>query len=349
MDSENLELVALLKSEKINTLKDVKNLTIGGSIGFDAAQRDQFSHQFISSADYPWAKDLYFLVHKLYDKTLNKHKEWGSQGIVVGEPYSSFGFHSWKFGDPLFGMRAKLSCLFPNRVLLLSDKFLFNEDDGSYWIPVDFLMQAVEMYPLLIGGFALLLPKRLVEQDPFGINTEIVGSYYYRKEGNCISVPNSGYGMEDLVRQTRNFDKPLDFLLNLPWLFTKDVRHCVDIMEKHSREFSIYSNAVTNALSSRDPAVLQKWVQEVENSSREIEVIYENRRKELKAKGWETLAGFLPSALALALPDSDVKRVLAPLVASKTIVDGARWFYDMRQAKNLISKEKNWLIWRMKH
>lgn len=362
MTKVNHQLLDLLASEKLASQEDVGKLKIGGSYDWarvSLAEPNQaeitgtlHQRQFVSSSDYPWVKDLYFLVRADYEKILQGHGELGEQGIVVGEPYGNWGYHSWKLGDPVFGMRAKLACLFPKRVLLLTEKFVFNEDDGTYWIPVDFLIQAVEMSSLLRGGYAHLLPKRLrIERDVAmgALNENDKTSYHYMQKGKFIGVPNSGYGMEDLEQQTRNFDQPLDFLLNLPWLLTKDVRHCVDIMEKHRAEFTIYSDAVTNALSVRDPAALQKWALEVVNSSKEIDVIYANKMKELRAKGWETLAGILPSVLAFALPDSQVKQVLAPLVAGKTVVDGARWFYDMQQAKNLISKEKNWIIWRMQH
>ncbi|MDB6066847.1 MAG: hypothetical protein JWR26_3055 [Pedosphaera sp.] len=289
------------------------------------------------------------MVQSGYESTLKTHSALGRQGIVVGEPYGAFGYHTWQISDPLFELRSKLACLFPRRVLLFTEKFIFNEDDGSYWIPVDFLIHAISMSALIRRQYAYLLPKRIrIERDSTGLNENVVSAYGYREKEEFISIPSSGSGIEELQAQKRNFDQPFDFLLNLPWLLTTDVRHCVDIMEKYSTEFTIYSNAVTSALSAQDPESLQKWILEVLTSSQAIDVIYANRMKELRAKGWETLIGFLPSMLAFALPDSDVKAVLAPVVASKTIADGARWLFDIHQAKDRISNEKHWIVWRMK-
>jgi hypothetical protein len=343
------QICDILNQEGVRSLKDVERLKVGGSLSFDAENKKSYRLNFVTSDHYPWIRQIFELLEYVYESVIDEHRNLGSQAIVVGEPYDNFYFHRWSITDEIFYARAKLACLFPKKLLILTQKAVFYAEEGTYWIPTDFLAHAVCLEPLIRLGYVSLLPKRLREEsNAIWVGANLKTSYYYIKDSAFISVPGSGVGWKDLQAHGSGSERKFDCILNLPWLGTSDIRHSVDVMQKYPDEFKFYSDSMTKALSCREPDVLEKWIHDVVDASDRLDLIYKNKMKELTAKGWETFAGMIPSMLALAIPELPAKEVLVPLIAGKSGGDAVRWLYDFRHAKDLLSSERHWIMWRMK-
>ncbi|MFZ5821582.1 MAG: hypothetical protein ACOYYJ_16925, partial [Chloroflexota bacterium] len=81
-----------------------------------------------------------------------------------------------------------------------------------------------------------------------------------------------------------------------------------------------------------------------------LDVIFKNKKKELVARGLDVTVGTISTLATLLLPDTMMatKSAIATLFGTKTAYEALQWLHEYKQAKDLLSNEKAWLLWRIK-
>lgn len=358
----------ILSEAGIRSINDFANFTPSRTESFSFVPIEDFEKgtstkaeslggfRFFTDSDFPWIKDIYNEMYRLYPQVLESCRKIAPPRIISDRMYNTFGHHTWNLGDRVFDVRAKYGCIFPKKILFLSHQFIFWKDDNEIGVPIDFFALLFALKPVLVSGLAYLLPLRINQKEvvsDFIISNELIGTWNYRKAKNVIEIPAHGYGYDDLENALA-YEEMVDNdmqLITLPWLQGARLEDYIEIVQQFPDEFELFSQALGKFIESRsDPnKMVIEWIKEIAHGAKRLDIIFKNKQKELRAKGMDVGCGMFFTLGAIMLPEemAALKPTLTALFSSKTTYDGLRWLYDYRHTKKLISNENYWILWRL--
>jgi hypothetical protein len=313
--------------------------------------------EFISSDKYTWVKEIFNLVEKYYPSVLTFNNDSTPPRIVSEWLYGTWGHHTWKSDDRIFSIRAKYACIFPSKLLYITPQFIYWGIDDEFWIPIDFVVYLVVLAPLLKENICTLLPSRINYKDDdldFNLSYTRISTRAYIDNNVNIAIPAFGHGYEDLVNTVmqQSLTLPEIQLLEIPWLLGARLEDYVDIIKQNPDELYLYSSSIGKFFEAQpdSPDTISSWIADVAVATKQLDIVFKNKKRELRAREMDVAIGTLCAAASLLLPDTmeTIKTALATLFSTKTAYELWRGIYDYRQAKDLLSAEKAWVLWRMR-
>lgn len=351
------EIFKLIDKEKLKSSKNLPKLD--SSVGYHGAD-------MVSSEKYPWVKEIYLRFKEMAPKLIEPYLHSKSPRIFYEKPYSTgYTFNSifdWTITDPIFSLRANYSCLFPSRIIYLSYQFKYWEagywsptSDDEFCIPLDFFAQLFALKSALTNRLTLLLPQRISKRDvETDSNFEYWGTFKHRNESGTINLEANGLGYESLSKyQSEHKISPIEpQLVRTPWLLGAKLDDFVNLVNKHPDEFFLYSNAFSRFFKEKsepqEADVIVEWLDELAVATKQLDVIFKKKRRELTRNGVDVAVGTICTVATLFLPDAyaPVKTLMASLFGSKTTYEALSWVRDFINAKDELSDDKNWILWR---
>jgi len=340
----------------LDILKDAKIKNINALSKLKTTYINNFPVKYVMAGDYPWIADIVKLVLNDYNDIFMTFKNKNSHLFAIETFYSSYFYHSWDTTDRIFEIKSKYSCLFPYRVLYQSVQFVYYTDwEGkasgvNYGVPIDFFILLFHLKPALMSGIALLLPTRVCLKGP--PNMTLATCYYDVRKNDVFIINQDGFGFNDLQivaeeNSTINVD---GFVLNTHWLHNARIDDYVETIQSHENEYIKYSHTIDKYLNKEivTEQDLKMWLEELKYNIADLNILYQNKQKELTRKGIQISFGIVLTAGLLLLPDelSYMKPSLLALSSSKTISDGVQYINDVRQCKDLLNNNDYWLLWK---
>ena len=337
----------LLDAVGIRTIADVRSLAP------DYDRGAGFS--FLTTDTYPWVQDVFRVVARHYDVVLASYQSRVARAILIDRaPGGIHQSEGWTATDPLFRMRSSYGCILPDQCLFSCNQFIASGDDfesmeaGSECISKDFLPMLFTLRPLLLSGLATLLPRRINYQNPHSSGR---GMYPLSQLAGTIMVGDAGRGARAARPHTRAGDGVLDpaqpFFIKMPWLKRVRMEDMVEVSMKHPSEFQLYTHTLGRTLAaatSADEALLT-LADELKAATLELEVLYQNKQRELRRKGFDAAMGGFLTVGTLVVPGG---QSLAPLFGGKTAWDCFRLLQDFRELRSTLGREKGWVLWSLK-
>lgn len=306
---------------------------------------------YIGSDRYGWVTDIFSFYQTHFHELLDAHKTLSAPRLLVNRPYGAFNVHSWSVSDRLFLDRDRYSCLFPGRALFLSHQFITDEEDGTIYIPLDFLPSALALTPLLPRGFAHLLPTRLVNKDERWYSHELVGTYHYKTGHDApIELANSGDNADTLHESVAACGTPEPNALLIPWLNGASLEDFISLAENHPDEFKLYNRALEKFFKDElaSERLLREWLQELDDSITQLDVKCRLEARKLRSRGLDIAVGLAATLAVLIVPFTpEVKAAVGGLFSSKAAYDGLRWIIDYKRLPDQLSDQRYWALWRL--
>lgn len=312
----------------------------------------QFGAAFLSSAKYSWIADLFAAVDAIYEQRRLALVAEPDALYSVDRPYDAFFAHSWSASDRVFDLRARISAIFPGRTLYTSVQFIApGPDGGSFCVPIDYVLMARALRPMLIAGLADLLPSRIKFVDESGLNVTLATTWDLQHDDRVVQIPSNGAGYDDLKKAAvQEAPSVPQLLIASPYLQGCRLDDYVELAFKYPEEFHAYALAAARfkGIRSAPEPTIRDWLTQLDAAALQLEIVLKNKRKELFAKGFDVAAGIACGVACLVAPLSpEAKAMLLTAFSGKTLYDGGRGIYDYVVAKDLISdKNPFWFLWR---
>lgn len=337
------EIFDILRREKITGLQDIYKIAHihpGRNVGY------------LEAGEHPWLRPVYRLVFRNYQTLLDQHKNQSFPHLLVRKPIPYGKKTSYLEDEKNVSLISKYSCIFPSKILFICNQFIYyGEDNKDYMIPVDFFVLLFYLKPMLEAGLAYLLPSRL-KDSRWGFPRTIISTYDYLETNKPIEIPSFGYGHR--LGLEKNIDDPSKTLMfEMPWLLGVRLEDYVELAQNNAEIFQIYARSVgqffRNDITSSGN--VSEWVKELSYSTKELDVLYKNKKQELSRKGMDVAIGATVTVGSLFLPSTmePIKNVLAATFGSKSILESITWLREYQTAKDTLNNEKGWILWKLKH
>lgn len=313
--------------------------------------RRQFGAAFLSSEKYPWIADLHAAVLAIYEQRRLALSAEPEGLYSVDTPYDDFFAHSWTASDRVFDLRAQISAIFPGRTLYTSVQFIADDlQTGPFYVPIDYLLMAQALRPMLKAGLADLLPSRIKTYED-GFNLTIVPTWGLQRDDRVVQIPSSGAGYDDLkVAAEEQAPSVPTLLIASPYLQGCRLDDYVELAFKYPEEFHAYALAAARfkGIQNAPEMTLRHWLAEFDQAALQLDIVLKNKQKELWLKGFDVAVGVACGVACLVTPlTPEAKSILLTAFSGKTLYDGGRAVYDYFAAKNVISdKNPFWFLWR---
>jgi hypothetical protein len=305
----------------------------------------------LSSTSYPWVGDLFAAILAIYEQRRQALSEDMDAVYYLDRPYWEFNTFSWSSSDRIFDSRATLSAIFPGRTLYTSFQFVTGDtEDGPFLVPMDYILTAQALRPMLSAGLADLLPSR-IKTDQYGPSLTLVTTWDLRERDRVVMVESSGAGYDGMQRAvSQEASSVPQLLISSPYLQGCRLDDYVDLAFKYPEEFHAYALAAARFKGAPNApgSAVREWLQQLDAAALQLEVALKNKRRELSAKGFDVAVGVACSVACLVAPlIPEARAMLLSVFSGKTLYDGGRAVYDYVVAKDLISdKNPFWFLWR---
>lgn len=338
-----------LASEGIRTVDDVRKVPpdYNRGVGFS----------FLSARAYPWVRDVFRIVDRHYDDLLDGYRARVARPLIVDRaPGGLVASEAWGPTDAIFRMRTRYGCILPRQCLFSCNQFIATGEqgqplEGSECIPKDFLPMLFALRPLLESGLATLLPSRMNYQHPELLLSSGLGLHPLVQQDGSIVVGNAGHGGRALARAAASANAGPDamqwFFIKMPWLRRARTEDLVEIALEHPQEFRRYTQSLGNALAgtASPDATMRALADDLHASTLELDILYRNKQRELRRKGFDVTLGAFMTVGAVFVPGA---QLFAPLAGGKTLWDCIRFLQDRRELRSSLGNEKAWVLWSLK-
>jgi hypothetical protein len=83
-------------------------------------------------------------------------------------------------------------------------------------------------------------------------------------------------------------------------------------------------------------------------ATKQLDVIFRNKRRELVRDGVDVAVGTIFTIASLLVPDTyaPLKALAASVFGGKTTYEALTWIRDFSSAKEELSEDKYWILWR---
>jgi hypothetical protein len=321
----------MLKSCGLASLDDV-----------DKIEPDQY--RAYSSKSFGWVADVYEYLLANHPPIQGTIDDRSSIRIFFDDMR---GMRSNKAAQELIVARAKYACLFPHRVIFLSDAFtLYTSTENPYYTaPYSFFAQAFILRPLLLAGFAVLAPKRIVYEA--GHNAELWGTYYDRQAPSSVEIHASGAGIATLPKGfVEEGAASGGQLFRTPWLRGVDLSSYVKFAQEEEDSFFLFNRAVSHLLSNSDSAneSVIGTLDEVSAALRRLDLVFRQQKRSLDFQGITTAIGSFLTVGAFVAPSEF--STAAAAVGGATVVQALTWLRSRADLKNTLTSDDYWFLWR---
>lgn len=294
----------------------------------------------------PWTLDLVDAILKLGPKVQTRRESIEGPLFVHERMYGVID-GEWCPDDPVFEIRARYGCLFPNRVLYLSHQFI--ADDGVAHISTSYLILALWLRPLLEAGMADLLPSRIREQE---VPYPRVHFWGRPLQGDFIEIPCEGRGFTKLAQMAQHQVEDLDCqtrLLMSPILHSVRVEDAVEHSLSNRGDYEKYFRAVTRYMrtASKSETAITDWLEDVIEHSEALRAKTEKAAKKLRSKGVEAGVGLVLTASLLLWPEipTEMKAAITALFSSARLQQGVTWLREWRALQKEMNDQSPWVVW----
>ncbi|AQW52314.1 hypothetical protein ACIQPP_41910 [Streptomyces violaceusniger] len=242
--------------------------------------------------------------------------------------------------------RAKYACLFPRRVVFLSDRFAHWLDDGGiYTVPYSFLAQAIILKPLLLAGLAILSPRRVVV-DMCGRTQQIWGWYQYMKDASAVEVSavreSSGAFTSEMHRL---HEYSSSYAIVTPHLHGVSLDRYVRLVQEEEDSFHLFDRAVSRLLKQGDGPVesITQAVEELSLATARLNILYREKRRTLDFEGVTSVIGAFVTAGTLLAPSEFGG--LAAGVGGATAIQSLTWLRNRVSSRKSLRSDEFWFLW----
>jgi hypothetical protein len=326
-----VELIELMKSYGIESLDDLDSLEVDWS-------------RCYSSRMHGWVPELYEYGIRLRSM-VSKYSDGSASASLFFLSIS--GVSSKADTNNIISECAKYACLFPRRVIFLSDRFCYWPDSGKvYTVPYSFLAQVIILKPLLLAGLAVLSPRRVV-RDFMGRTQQIWAWYRYMQDSAAVEVSainpsadGSSCGMARLHEYSSSF------AITTPYLHGVSLDRYVRLVQEEEDSFYLYDRAVARLLKQRDNAVesIPIAIEDLSAATTRLRLLYSEQRRTLDFEGVTSAIGSFVT-LGTSLAPSEFRN-LAAGVGGATAIQSLTWLRNRASSKKNLRSEEFWFLWR---
>lgn len=325
-----IELFRLMKSYGIESLSDLDNLEVDWA-------------RCYSSRTHGWVPELYE-----YGKQLGPMvAKYCTETATVPAFFLSIrGIPSNAEANIQISERAKYACLFPRRVVFLSDRFTYWTDSGgAYTIPYTFLAQAIILKPLLLAGLAILSPRRVVMDD--GRTRQIWGWYQYMKDASAVEVSAIGESSGAPTSEMRRLHEySSSYAIVTPYLHGVSLDRYVRLVQEEEDSFHLFDRAVSRLMKQGDGPVesITQAIEELSLATARLNLLYREKRRTLDFEGVTSAIGAFVTAGTLLAPSQ--LGGLAAGVGGATAIQSLTWLRNRVSSRKSLQSDEFWFLWR---
>lgn len=324
----------------------------------ESARTIRGGFEFLTAATYPWVQDVFEIIDRSYDATLDAYLQRVNIPTLMDSPYRVLGAHSWTVTSRRFERRAKYGCIMPYQCIFLTNQIIargYERRDGpmpsSACLPEDYLPSLFALKPLLLAGMADLIPRCVNYVDPDDLACSRTTKIYYLRElGKSIVIDDEGTGPKSATKSLPTSERTFNgavFFIRMPWLLNARVEDFIELAQRYTEEFQLYHSLMLRQVEnvSRGESDFDTIARDLQYAMQRLDVLYRNKCGELKSKGVDVAVGTLATLGSLIVPGA---QLLAPFVGGKAVWDGVRLFREVAKVEELISHEDSWILWSMK-
>lgn len=325
-----IELFRLMKSYGIERLSDLDDLELDWV-------------RCYSSRTHGWVPELYEFGKRLGPMMAKYRTEAATAPAFF---CSISGISSNLEANTQISERAKYACLFPRRVVFLSDRFAYWPDSGDvYTVPYSFLAQAIMLKPLLLAGLAILSPRRVV-MDICGRTQQIWGWYQYMEDSSAVEVSaireSAGASNSEMRRL---YEYSSSYAIVTPHLHGVSLDRYVRLVQEEEDSFHLFDRAVSRLLKQGDGPVesITQAVEELSLATARLNLLYREKRRTLNFEGVTSTIGAFVTAGSLLAPSHFGG--LAAGVGGATAIQSLTWLRNRITSRKSLQSDEFWFLW----
>jgi hypothetical protein len=325
------DLFRLMKSYGIESLNDLDNLEVDWA-------------RCYSSQIHGWVPELYD-YGRVFGSIIARYFTLDATTPAFFSSIS--GISSNQEANSQINERAKYACLFPRRVVFLSDRFAYWPDSGkAYTVPYSFLAQAIVLKPLLLSGLAILSPRRVV-LDIAGRTMQIWGWYQYMRDTSAVevsAVEASSDAFTSEIRRTHEYSS--SHIIIAPHLHGVSLDRYVRLVQEEEDSFRMYDRAVSRLLKQGEGAVesVSEAIDELSLATTRLNLLYREKRRTLDFEGITSAIGTFITAGTFLAPSEF--RGLTASIGGATAIQSLTWLRNRTSSRKSLRSNEFWFLWR---
>ncbi|MEU7499420.1 hypothetical protein AB0B52_20510 [Streptomyces griseofuscus] len=324
------DLYQLMKSYGIESLSDLDDLEVDWA-------------RCYSSRMHGWVPELYEYGRRLGPIVAKYCAETATAPTLF---FSMRGISSSLEANAQIDERAKYACLFPRRVVFLSDRFAYWTDGGgAHTVPYSFLAQAITLKPLLLAGLAILSPRRVVVDD--GRTKQIWGWYQYMQEKSAVEVSAVRESSGALTSEMRHLHEySSSYAIVTPHLHGVSLDRYVRLVQEEEDSFHLFDRAVSRLLKRGDGPVesISQAVEELSLATTRLNLLYREKRRTLDFEGVTSAIGAFVTAGTFLAPSTFGD--FAAGVGGATAIQSLAWVRNRVSSRKSLQSDEFWFLWR---
>lgn len=287
---------------------------------------------YITSATYPWIKNVYELLQDNNVAAQTQLAVWNS------DPGQYFQINGLSCINKYH--LSKFSCFFPGRTIVSAGDIKKDEDN--------YCIQQIALFNFFFSD--------IISENDIGLYTPNSVNGHTLK--SILSRPEDKYRIADLdtVKESKNLisktNPIVDMLyVGLPWLYNARIEDYIELINQYENEFENYNKYIRElAKTATDGTELTRDLVNAFNDLKiDMNIKLEIKKENLRKKGINTFVGIcltgIPYLMSLKYKELDPS-LLCTLIGGKSIYDCANAISEGLTKNKLPKDNPLWVIWK---